>query len=1326
MYLLRLCLSLFVCALLTGCVPRVTGSAPPPAARATPPNVVLIVADDLGWADLGFMGNDLYHTPNLDRLSEQSVAFTDAYAAASNCAPSRAAMMTGRYAVYNGVYTVSPSDRGDERTRRLIPVTNQDFPADSLELLPAYLKRHGYRTANLGKWHLGQDPTTQGFDVNVAGGAMGNPQGSYFSPYRLPSIEQGPEGEYLTNRLGDEAIRFLRESSTAPFFLYLPFYSVHTPIQAPDTTVARYLARGDLADKQQATYAAMVETLDRNVGHLLDEIDRLGVAENTIVIFTSDNGGVDKISDQAPLRAGKGAYYEGGTRVPLLVRWPGKIQPRRDTTPVVNLDFYPTLASLTGLPQPRQRLDGSDLSDLLLHGKPLADRTLYWHFPIYLQRYRKTGAESRDPLFRTRPGTTLRRGKWKLHEYFEDGGVELYDLEADPGEAHNLAGQQPEVTERLLADMRDWRRRTAAPVPRQANAAYDPAYEREALRESTEVTVAINTDRGHALDRGSSGFNVRIADKVWSYTHPDFREAVRQMQPGWLRFFSGTMGDAFNAATGLYDKDYALMMDKQKQYFTGYTYTAMKGPHLISDLNDLLGESGAKLVVTINGFTESPEVTRELARFCKNHHIEVVAWQFCNEPYFYVPARDRYWWNDGYDYARKMKPHADAIREVFPEAQIALNFTWDGIWDFAKQINRYQREHGAYWNVFSKHSYAPHVGKTEDFPAAYRRANTVLPKVTSPAAMQEIEAYTEPGIPLLITEFGVWNRGLGGVQSAVYVAEYTLRQLAHPNAWYIGSHEISSRARPANDRKEELLAAWAAGRAIETDSLRTGVHLTPHGKALRLVHEATNRTDFTWETALDNAPVVPGMDGTTETGSFARAFRGTGDLDFVLVTNRSSDRRPLTILIDGRPLSGTVQRRYFSSQEASANDISVVDDQLPAAELDLLPNSVALISWSNDRATPPPPTRIYRIAHGKGQVELSWAPVEEATAYRITYGPAGGEPTTVEAAAPRTTLTLDGLEADKSYTFTATARNAHGTAPASPPATNRQERPGQPSFFLTTTRDTTITLQWRSVANADGYRVDITDLDTGTTESVDAGRAFGYRFDRGVYDRAYRITVTAYNGWGAGKASAPVTLTPCRDLPLPARNISATERADGSVLLRWISQDTNARFRVYRGQQPYDYQPLAEGITDTTYVDRSREPGREYFYTVKAYNQAGESNHFPNVATVIEYNTEVNLSVAEVQESDSGATTLTVAVEGLVIDGKSPAGVALSDVSYLNVEETLFPATTRQPERGQFTVQLPAASLKPGKTYALRAYIDGPNGRVYSDPPYRTLTVGRR
>jgi len=320
------------------------------------PNVVLIVADDLGWRDVGFMGSDYYETPNLDRLAGEGMVYTQAYASAANCAPSRASLMTGRYTPAHGIYTVSPSERGDPRTRRIIPARNTDSLAHEFYTLAEALRDRGYATVNIGKWHLGKDPRTQGMDVNVGGSYWGHP-GSYFAPYQRPDLK-APEGEYLTDRLTSEALAFMREHRNQPFFLYLPFYAVHTPIEAKPVLEEKYRKKGGVDCQSNAAYAAMVDNLDRNIGLLMKQLEDLELEEHTLVIFTSDNGGIRRISCQDPLRAGKGSYYEGGIRVPLLFCWPGKIEAgTRCNQAVINLDFYPTLMDISGGPLTIIKLD---------------------------------------------------------------------------------------------------------------------------------------------------------------------------------------------------------------------------------------------------------------------------------------------------------------------------------------------------------------------------------------------------------------------------------------------------------------------------------------------------------------------------------------------------------------------------------------------------------------------------------------------------------------------------------------------------------------------------------------------------------------------------------------------------------------------------------------------------------------------------------------------------------------------------------------------------------------------------------------------------------
>jgi arylsulfatase A-like enzyme len=436
------------------------------------PNVIYLNADDLGVMDVGFMGSKLYHTPNLDRLANESMVFTDGYAPAANCAPSRAACFSGQWAVRTGVYTVGTSERGDAKDRMLIPTPNRMHLKDEVITIAEEFKKAGYRTAQLGKWHLGEDPTTQGIDINVGGDTRGAPP-SYFSPYKNPNLKDGPKGEYLTDRLTDEAITILEKFKDDPFFIYFPFYSIHTPLQGRPDLKKKYKNNKQV----HADYAAMIECLDENVGRLMSALDELGLRDNTIVLFSSDNGGIRKLSKQDPWRAGKGSYYEGGIRVPITVRWPGVVEAGSTcSVPVTGLDFYPTFLDAIGAsPSPGKVLDGRSILPLLT-GKILfpKGRTLYWHFPIYLQNYAGEEDQSRDAKFRTRPGTVLRKGKWKLHEYFEDGTLLLFDLENDPGETKNLAQEKPKKLKVLKNDMYAWREQTQSPVPTRRNPKYIP------------------------------------------------------------------------------------------------------------------------------------------------------------------------------------------------------------------------------------------------------------------------------------------------------------------------------------------------------------------------------------------------------------------------------------------------------------------------------------------------------------------------------------------------------------------------------------------------------------------------------------------------------------------------------------------------------------------------------------------------------------------------------------------------------------------------------------------------------------------------------------
>jgi len=434
------------------------------------PNIFLINVDDMGWKDVGFMGTDYYETPNIDQLASEGMIFTNGYAAAANCDPSRACLMTGKWTTRHGIYTVASSERGASRHRKLIPTVNTTTLGKEYTTIAEVLRTHGYSTCQAGKWHLSNDATEYGFDLSIGGGHNGHPR-SYYPPYGNVDME-APDSTNLTDLIAGKAIQFL-DSVNQPFFLYYSPYAVHTPIQPIPDLLSKYRQKSGSNGQQNADYATMVENLDRNIGLLIDALRSRALLDNTLIIFTSDNGGLYGITKQLPLRAGKGSYYEGGIREPFFFTWKSKITPGTSSdVPITNMDLFPTILEVLGTEQSSIELDGQSIMPVLKGESPEMDRPLYWHFPVYLQAYNVHDNQNRDSLFRTRPGSVVRYQNWKLHYYFEDDGMELYNLEEDIGERNNLIQKNPAKAEELLNLLKDWWDETSAPIPTEKNPEY--------------------------------------------------------------------------------------------------------------------------------------------------------------------------------------------------------------------------------------------------------------------------------------------------------------------------------------------------------------------------------------------------------------------------------------------------------------------------------------------------------------------------------------------------------------------------------------------------------------------------------------------------------------------------------------------------------------------------------------------------------------------------------------------------------------------------------------------------------------------------------------
>ena len=462
--------------------------APKPAAMS---NIILFLIDDLGWRDLGCQGSTYYRTPNIDRLAAEGARFTDAYSACAVCSPTRAAILTGKYPARLLLTDWLPSGRWEPKAKLREGRFVRGLPVEEVTLAEA-LREGGYRTANIGKWHLGSEPFSlpehHGFDVNIGGNAHGAP-GSYFFPYpgdwKIPATGQravwnvlpdGREGEYLTDRLTDEAVKFIHASKVQPFFLYFPHYGVHTPLQAKKEVIAKYERIPEAERQGKPEYAAMVESVDDSVGRVVTTLKELKLDENTVIVFTSDNGGFYNATSNAPLRANKGAYYEGGIRVPLIVKWPGVTKPGLVVNdPVTSTDLYPTCLAAAGMSaRPNQHQDGVNLRPVLAGEGSLAARSLFWHYPHYNEHPSSV------------PSSVIRKGPWKLIETFDPEGIELYNLADDLSETKNLATTETAKVAELRRELDAWRREVGAEMMK-PNPDYDPSVKPAKKKKKKEV-----------------------------------------------------------------------------------------------------------------------------------------------------------------------------------------------------------------------------------------------------------------------------------------------------------------------------------------------------------------------------------------------------------------------------------------------------------------------------------------------------------------------------------------------------------------------------------------------------------------------------------------------------------------------------------------------------------------------------------------------------------------------------------------------------------------------------------------------------------------------
>jgi len=549
-------------------------------AEQKPYNFIFILVDDWGWTDGGCFGSDTYETPNIDRLAAEGMKFTSGYAACTVCSPTRAAAMTGKYPARLRVTDWIAGHRRPH-ARLAIPDWTKFLVHREVSIAEA-LKAAGYKTCQIGKWHLGNDskywPASQGFDEVYGGYSRGQPP-SYFAPYRIPTLKEGPKGEYLTDREADEALGFIARNKDRPFFIYLPHYAVHTPIQSKQALTQKYEAKITADSRHRnAKYAGMVHSVDDSTGRIMAKLKELKIDERTVIILTGDNGGLNGVTRNLPLRAGKGSAYEGGVRVPLVIKWPGTT-PAGSVChePVITPDFYPTILDIAGVEGDaahNSKVDGKSIAALLKKPDSRIERDgIYWHYP----HYHPGGAT---------PHGAIRDRDWKLIEFYEDMHAELYNLKDDIGETIELSAKHPEEAKELLARLHEWRKTMDAQMPT-PNPDYDPTRKRSRGRESFSKKTEFRLKHGDGLQR-SKAPNVK--------GRPFTVEAVFAAE-----------GDGVVVAQGGVGAGYTLYLKDGKLNFA--TKHDNKGTHIVTNEKIPAGKVTAQvslakdgtIVITVNG-----------------------------------------------------------------------------------------------------------------------------------------------------------------------------------------------------------------------------------------------------------------------------------------------------------------------------------------------------------------------------------------------------------------------------------------------------------------------------------------------------------------------------------------------------------------------------------------------------------------------------------------------------------------------------------------------------------------------------------------------------
>ncbi len=739
-----------------------------------------------------------------------------------------------------------------------------------------------------------------------------------------------------------------------------------------------------------------------------------------------------------------------------------------------------------------------------------------------------------------------------------------------------------------------------------------------------EATVIINTQSGHDIEEGIFGYNNRSVDQAWSYRNPEFVDALKAGKTGWMRYLSGTISDPFNMNTGTYELEWIDQFRKVPNQVTAYRRVEAKGPQLVYDLYQALGEAGGKLIVTWPGFMGDPEEAGLFAKFCRDNHIEVEHWQLNNEPFFFTPGRNHYFYNGGTDYAAKMNPISDAIKLNYPGALTAPSASWgvDIEGGFSRQVRDFTPR---FWDVYSMHSYAAFNNSNPPDDLAIRNGNAGL-QIGGTDAPMKVRNSFGTDMPYIVTEYNVFNNTLGGTfYSGLYNAEYLMRNTAFPNALHLGLHVFNVNVIDPDFNHNSLLeAAFNGDIELDADTINYGFKIVPAGSAILAAAQALNRSDFSWDTQVTGGEIVPAEHPNSQVDNipaiYANSYRGVYDKDYILLTNKSDI--PHNITLQGLNLPASVTRVIVSSANPLAKEgFGPVRDtvDLTGGVVTIPGYSVCRLEWDSGMKIPLA-SRIFKAEVSMGGVDLKWWKRDNAEGYTLYYGPAPSQlnqSVTIEGADNTShTLTLPKYQ----VTYVAVAAfNTSGEGPLSKPIDVKVRRPGAPVLVKSHERNRRVTLLWESVPYASGYRILYGTRKWSPDQEADARNASGFTVKDLTNDVPYYFRVVAYNGEGTSRWSNILEATPKAEIPFAPHDLRGSENSNGEVSLQWTESDSsyNAAYEIFRSRTPWaNYRLVADGINGTSFTDTTNNRQGQHYYIVKARNANAESFYPSNMLTI--------------------------------------------------------------------------------------------------------------